>query len=95
MKFSNRRRQQIYPYPRKNSVKTGIFRLLFWIDNILHNFDHIFILKLSKLLQLRKIKPITSLKNMLCSVDCRKIEWMIFADFISIQPKVGNIFFIL
>jgi hypothetical protein len=95
MKFSNRRKQHIYPYPWKNSVKTEMFRLSFWIDKILHNFDDIFILKLLKLLHLRKIKPITSLKNMLCSVDCSKLEWMIFADFSSIQPKAHTIFFIV
>jgi hypothetical protein len=28
---------------------------------------------------------------MLCSVDCRKMEFMIFDDFSSIQPKARNI----
>jgi hypothetical protein len=32
-------------------------------------------LNLLKLLQLRKIKPITSSKNMFCIVDCRKMEY--------------------
>jgi hypothetical protein len=55
--------QQSYPYPWWNCVKTEIFRLLFWIDKILHNFDDIFILNLLKLLHLRKIKPISLSKK--------------------------------
>jgi len=81
MKLSNRRREKNISLPLIKLRKNEMFRLLFSIDKILHNFDDIFIMNLLKLLHLRKIKPITSSKNMFCSVDCRKMEYYDLCQF--------------